>query len=292
MRCEEKDWYAAMARPLKQINDLSKLHNCPVVIAGDVFDDGWRERRVPPQLINFAMDHIQGWYGVPGNHDLPHHRYEDVDRSAYWTLVKSGNIRDLKPGNPTCVGEVTFWGWPEGVPVQPCPVASRGSLCVNLAVVHAYIWIKGYSYKDAPDQNRAKHYAKNLEGYHAAAFGDNHQGFSFLLNHDKVQIFNCGTIMRRRSDEVPYKPRVGLLRSSGKITPHYLDVSEDVFFNYEDAVKTISDPAKFIGLLEALSSAAEPIVDFLEMIERALAVEVEDPVRDAVVLCLKGARNK
>ena len=82
-RSTEQDWFEAMLRPLVELRTLATLHNCPIVYAGDIFDK-WNS---PPELINFAIEHLPKGHAIPGQHDLPLHNYEDIRKSAYWTLV-------------------------------------------------------------------------------------------------------------------------------------------------------------------------------------------------------------
>ncbi len=85
-RVEEPDWYAAMERTVTQVVELQNKYDCPLVIAGDLFDK-WNP---PPQLINFALDELGSLtmraVAVPGQHDLPFHSYDHVESSAYWAL--------------------------------------------------------------------------------------------------------------------------------------------------------------------------------------------------------------
>ena len=83
LREAEPNWYAAQARVLSQVRAVVETHKCPLIVAGDVFDEGWRAHKCPPELVNFAIRHLPVCYAVPGQHDLPHHRYADVDKSAY-----------------------------------------------------------------------------------------------------------------------------------------------------------------------------------------------------------------
>ncbi len=69
-RSGEPDWRATQAGYLNQVTRLCRRHECPLVIAGDLFDDGWRERRCSPALINLALTYLPDQcYGIPGQHD-------------------------------------------------------------------------------------------------------------------------------------------------------------------------------------------------------------------------------
>ena len=98
-RAKEPDWFEAMARPLMELVDLQKQIGKesdgipPILCAGDVFDR-WNS---PPELINFALEYLPPqMYSIPGQHDLPNHNYNEIDRSAYWTLVAANKITNVE----------------------------------------------------------------------------------------------------------------------------------------------------------------------------------------------------
>jgi hypothetical protein len=118
-RSAEEDWLEAQRRPLKEVRELQNEHQCVVICAGDIFDrnrkisDGWD---APAELINFALEELpDGMYAIPGQHDLPNHQYIDIGRSAYWTLVKIGKIKNIAPGHFTNIGPyLQLFGFPPG----------------------------------------------------------------------------------------------------------------------------------------------------------------------------------
>lgn len=251
-RSAEPDWLEAQAAVLAEVVDLERKYECPVICAGDVFDhhqkvsDGWA---APPELINYALAYLPKMWAIPGQHDLPNHQYDDVRRSAYWTLVEAGKIKNIEPGGVTILKSpyrhLVLSGYPPGYNLELLDdkvddsddeIAAGIPMtdCLFLAVIHDYVWIKGHSYKTAPDDRKLSRanthnaiYGGHYYGYDVIVYGDNHKGF--LTNIGNTQIFNCGSLMRRKSDEVDYKPQVGLLTSDGRVIQHYLDISEDKY---------------------------------------------------------------
>lgn len=281
-RSAEPNWLSAQARPLEEVRDLQEKYECPVICAGDVFDrsrkiaDGWN---APAELINFAIDQLPDMYAIPGQHDLPNHQYEDIHRSAYWTLVEAGKIKNILPGDITIADDanknkgLVVSGFPPGYKIKPpqqCHDIVDG--WIDIAVIHDYIWIPGYSYPKAPDENKVSKNLSLLEGYDIAVYGDNHKGFYTNRFPSKdphyPRIFNCGTLMRRKSDEIDYKPQVGLLMSDGSVTPYYLDISQDKYIpKAEEQVKAMLDMGEFFDELEKLGKTA---LDFVEAMKEFL----------------------
>jgi len=248
-RSAEPDWLEAQARPLKEVRELQEKYKCLVVYAGDIFDrnkkiaDGWN---ASPELINFAIEYLPNGYAIPGQHDLPNHQYDDIRRSAYWTLAEAGKIKSIKPEGVVTINtdgknRLILCGFPPGYEIKSMNGCKddRDEGDIWIAVIHDYIWIPGHSYPKATLESKLKTQPDEYnddgkwKGYDVVVYGDNHKGF--LTEIGDTAIFNCGTLMRRKSDEINYKPQVGLLLESGEVIPYYLDTSED---KHLDAVDT------------------------------------------------------
>ncbi len=265
-RSSEPDWYEAMARPLLQLCALKDKYDCPVICAGDVFDK-WKS---PPSLINFALNNLPQMYAVPGQHDIPFHQYDDLNKSAYWTLKMEGRIRTLQGTGGRKVFEkgFTLSGFPFGDKVVLCRGIDGDG--INIAVIHSYIWKAGHSYPGAPSVQSIGDWKDRLEGYDIAVFGDNHSGFT-----DKVgdcRIVNCGCLIPRRKDEKHYRhrPHVWLLHEDCSVEQHFLDCSEDKWCG-ESEESTKEDDKTIEGMtdfLRELSESEKDSLDFREAVHR------------------------
>lgn len=255
-----------MERPLEQLWDLQKKHNCPIICCGDIFDH-WN---APAETINFALQKLPFMYAVPGQHDLPHHSYDNIKQSAYWTLVKAGRIKNLRWGNPEVVlfehdsnSALVLHGFPWGTEITKRQMGTDDPN-VHLAVVHSYIWITGHSYPNAPKEKRAGEYFDSLKGFTAAAFGDNHKGF--LSTKGPCPIFNCGTLMRRKADEFSYEPQVGLLYTDGHFEPHLLTTASDQFIDVEEALSIVERTMEGVQFVEELMKLGNSCIDYAEAV--------------------------
>ncbi len=254
-RSNEPDWYAAMERQFDQLERLA--NGLPIFCAGDVFHK-WNS---PVELVNFLLDVMPNIYALPGQHDLANHRIADIDKTAYGTLVKAGLITNLEfYESGYTIGEIGVWAFPWGSEIVPCP-HPKSDYKVRLAVIHKYIWKKGYGYQGASDEQRVGKYRENLKGYDASVWGDNHKGFnlSWMEQGQRHNLMNCGTFFRRNVDEVNYRPQVGILYDDGHIEPHYLDTTQDVGLPIEDLGLVNSD------IVEAESITAKFLDEFLAL---------------------------
>jgi len=250
-RSGEPDWFAAMAKPLKEITDLANNHQCPVLYAGDIFDR-WN---AGPEVINFALKHLPPGWAVPGQHDLPNHNYAEMHRSAYGTLVAAGLIRTIPPDECVLTSKgLAIHGFPWGF--EPKPLKNPHPDAFHIALIHRYVWVKGCGYPGADEAARLS--TKNIQGYHVAAYGDNHMGFIAKPKKESDPwVINCGGFMRRTAAEVDYQPGVGLLMEDGTVTRHYLNITGESMTRLtaaEEAVGQTLNMAAFVDDLKTLGA--------------------------------------
>jgi DNA repair exonuclease SbcCD nuclease subunit len=295
-RSSEPDWLEAQARPLDEVKLLQQKYNCPVICAGDIFDK-WNSS---PELINFALANLpDSMYAIPGQHDLPSHQLEDIKRSAFWTLVEAGKINILRDtsslGKNNIIRDdipIIVYAVPFGGDFEPASKSEKNRL--NVVIVHDYAWINGCSYPNAPREKQlgrktASFRNKKWFGYDVVVYGDNHKGF--LTQIGETQIFNCGTLMRRKSDEIDYIPQVGLLLDTGVVIPYFLDISKDEYIaEAKERVEPSLEMGDFFDELEKLGKTA---LDFKESMEEffrggGMSAEANQIILDAMMNKLKG----
>lgn len=277
-----------MGRALEQLRDLQSKYHCPVLCAGDVFDR-WDSR---PELINWAIRHLPKMIAIPGQHDLPQHRLDDIRKSAYWTMVEAGVIETL-PAVPVQMVtgpehncRIVLYGFPWGYPIRQPKKTLDGDL--HIALAHQYRWIQGHNYPGAPVESRVLMLGKDTDPFDITIFGDNHSGFITTFGHSII--FNCGTLLRRKSDEASYRPQVGLIYSDGGMVPHFLDISQDILDDtrHEPSPQGDLDAEQFMEQLTGLSQTS---LDFRDALEHYLTDnKVREDVRQVLIEALSGGK--
>lgn len=290
-RCVE-DWYEVQRRALVEIQYvLTRLGGIPLLVAGDIFDR-WNPR---PEVVNFALKYLPKCYAIPGNHDLPYHDYEQIKKSAYWTLVEAGKIVDIKPGPSERIvmpvrGDMDLMLHVYGVPHGSQPtrtVLHKDKAYLHIALVHEYVWKTGHSFPGAGKEDHVSEKSKLLNqlGYDVGIFGDNHKGFLSTLH--RMSVINCGTLVSRNTDEREYRPRLGLIHADGSITPYYLDISLDRWATEDesDVEKDKRDAAAEV--VDELINLADGYTNFNGAVNRYMKVKkvgknIENIVREAI----------
>jgi DNA repair exonuclease SbcCD nuclease subunit len=249
-----------MRKPLYEILALTASYQCPVICAGDIFD----KYKEDTELVNYMIKrlrHFKCIYAIPGQHDLPNHNLKQINRSSFQTLVLSKVIKHLS--YEKCNG-LELYGFPYSIPLAP-PTAGGHEPdpdCLQVAVVHDYVWIPGHSFDDklAPKEKKVSRKRLREKGYNVIVYGDNHKGFSYQTG--ATTIFNCGTLMRRKSDEENYRPMVGLLHSNGEVQEHFLEIGSDCHLTKEEAAEKPEEDFDMTVLAKELAKLGRSALDF------------------------------
>lgn len=264
-RKTEPDWFKAMARPLDELRALQAEFECPILYAGDIF----HSVKTTPSLINFAIKHVPPGFAVPGNHDLPDHRYEALHHSPYWTLVEAGILTNLEYDKPLYPEgrNIELYGVPVGFQI-PVPFKTMSSMIIRIAVIHAYVWKKGFSYQTVSDESHIDRFQEALARYEVAVFGDNHEGFT-TVTEEGCSVINCGSLMRTKVTQIDYKPAVGLIHANGEVTRHFLDCSQDRFIDSHELGKAVQVALDIDleDLIDDLNNMAAAPIDFQEAMD-------------------------
>lgn len=260
-RSGEPDWLEAQKRQLDQLYFLAEeKYGVPILCAGDLFHS-WK---VSPELINFALINLpNNMYCIPGQHDLPNHSLDQMNRSGFGVMVKTGKINYLAPNEWWRVETPNQYINVKGFPWGYTPTSSKTALHTHgndlkVAMVHAYCWDNTHGYPGADKSTYVGKY--DLKGFDVALFGDNHQ--QFLTKNKKTTVFNHGCFIQRASNERHFTPRVGLLHEDGSVSLHTLNTSKDVWLPEEKALRLEETTTNIKGLLRMMDSLGDSSEDF------------------------------
>lgn len=227
-----------------------------------------------------------GVYTIPGQHDLPHHNYEDIKKSSYWTLVEAGSVTHMNSSQviPKDYYGIVLYPFPWGRKIEPNKFKKHSDQIHHIAVCHKYIWATGHSYPGAPAEAHLRKYAKCLEGYDLAVFGDNHKGFYKKIGNKPV--VNCGGFSCRKSDERDYIPSYAVLYSDRSVD--YIPLGVEV--KWVDEVVKLSGEVNgdIEDLMTLLQGLGEQSLDFREAMSRYLEqIKVSKFVREIILSAME-----
>jgi DNA repair exonuclease SbcCD nuclease subunit len=215
------DWHLRLDTPVCRTDDFLKTQlrkinwvrkyagQKPVLHAGDLFHH-WKPS---PYLLTLATKFLpHNFYTVYGNHDLPQHRMDDVEKCGVFNLAANGRV---------LLGAVGHWGYnPKEDGEEIMTVNGRRVLLWHIMTYQSKEPFPGCT---AP--KGAKLLRQNPQ-YDLIVTGDNHVPFTEY--HEGRLLVNPGSLMRQEAGQIDYKPRVYLYHAkTNTVTTKYIPIEED-----------------------------------------------------------------
>lgn len=92
-RCRiDNDWIETQAKALRQLLEISIDKDAPIIVVGDLFHSNSDTSFECINMVQKLADCSGELYILAGNHDLPYHSSENIDKSAIGVLLKSENV--------------------------------------------------------------------------------------------------------------------------------------------------------------------------------------------------------
>ena len=205
--CRTDDFFAAQTRKLVALSKLQKEHNCPVIHGGDLWDH-WKPS---PYLITYAIMHLpKEFWTIFGNHDLPSHSLDLVDKCGINTLEKVGRIKILSG---------THWN----------QIPQEASFLIEdrkVLVWHVMTYQGKKPWPGCTDPESLRLLKKYSE-YDIIITGHNHK--PFIEEYENRILVNPGSLMRQSADQADFRPRVYLYYAdTNEVEPVYLPLEDGV----------------------------------------------------------------
>lgn len=186
----QEGWVAFQHKVLTEIMLTANNFQAPILIVGDIF----HTPRVPYQMRNMfvsVMDRVQkGVYILPGQHDLPNHRYADAALASYGSLP----YKEITTMTDT---PITAYRW--GMKGEEDEKAKV--LCLHeLTLENPNPMIPAKTAQDRLNEYPEKD---------IIITGDNHKAFT-VWDGDRVLV-NCGCATIQSATEYDYAPRIAAI---------------------------------------------------------------------------------
>ena len=232
-------FYAAQLEKLTQLASWAKQYDCPILVAGDIFDSpqiGWR---LFDAVANILKDVTV--VATFGQHDIYNH-VPDITGTPFKGLKQVGTIQHDKVIIINNL-RICTCGWNES-PEEPV----EGYTNILLAHIPVFkdkmpFYFKGKAYT-------AETIKQEYPGFDWYLCGDIHSPFAA----DSVVV--SGSMMRLSRDQADYKPRAYLVRD-GKVEPLYFTIASDVF---SQVITFDVDTSKMVETLKGTNT--ENLLDF------------------------------
>lgn len=227
--CRTDDFLQTQEDKVKFIVHLSKEHNCPILIAGDIGN----KHQWPNWLLRWFAYMVKdiNIIAIPGQHDLPNHRLDQLDKSAQGVLSIT-DVIDLR-SNVFISKEKDFElvSYPYSYPIVNYKkyfpewdyIEKRTSI---IAMTHQMI-IENKPLWPGQEDPKASSILRKFPEYVLILSGDNHNPFT--VEYKGRILVNPGSLMRTTAEQINHKPRIYLwYASTNKVKPVYLPIKKGV----------------------------------------------------------------
>lgn len=186
--CRTDNFQEAQWRKLTFIKQLQEEHDCPVLCAGDLLDF-WKPS---PFLLSKIIEHLpKQFYTVLGNHDLPQHSLELLEKSGIYTLQMAGSLEILKG---------THWGQEKDVFTT---IAGK-----EILIKHVMNYQRGHSPFPGCTDPSAEILLRKYRNCPLVLTGHNHK--QFVVKSNTTLVVNPGAMTRQTADQIDFEPAVFL----------------------------------------------------------------------------------
>jgi len=285
-RCDE-DYFATQMEKVNWILEQGIENECPVVVAGDVFD----RPRNPEYIIYSLIEALENkkmmdsTVFLAGQHDLLQHNPDLLPYTSFGILSQVSALCFEQYYSLELNG-VRLELFPWAVPLVP--------LCDDsIVVARRFIW-KGHvePFPGCTLEQAATELVVDpaCEGNKLFVFGDNH--IPFIYKERGKTVLNCGSLMRKTVQQFGHIPKIYMYyKKKGIIVPRAIPVSPDnlriVDVEYEKEKEK-----KIEEYILCLQQGIEATFDFEENLKQYLHMnKVAEHIQDHVWSFVKGEKR-
>jgi DNA repair exonuclease SbcCD nuclease subunit len=224
--CRTDEFFRALVGKVIFILSLSNKYNCPILVAGDIGD----KAQWPNWLLEWFIRTINkaevDIIAIPGQHDLPYHRLDILERSGLGVLHATEAIDVRSSTFVTIEKDFNLITFPYSMPIDHFKINRETGNYPKIAMTHQMVIEDKPLWPGQIDPKGAQ-LLKKFPEYDLILSGDNH--IPFTCEHKGRLLVNPGSMMRTQASQVNHKPRVYLWwAGKNKIKEIFLPIEKGV----------------------------------------------------------------
>ena len=280
-RCRlDDDWISTQKKALDQILRYANEFDASVICIGDIFHS---TNETTNEIINMVQEFaielqvIGGqFYILAGNHDLPQHNLDNINRSAFQILLNSRNISEIIQLDHTVdMGEIS--------------AANFGDKDdENAEIIFKHVLCFPENAKLPPSDKIVKP-SELFEQFTNAKYiftGDYHRQFVYENKKKKIQMLvNPGCLLRQAADMIDYEPSVIFVTFlDGELKFKSLPIKDDEKMITDEYIETMQERnSRIDAFIERIKDNKSITFDFLENVHNLLKDnEIKDDVKNII----------
>ena len=261
-RCRtDENWIETQRNALAQIKKISVKKNAPVFVVGDLFHSNSDTSFECIQLVQSLADELGELYILAGNHDLPYHSSENINKSAIGILLNSNNIASIR--------EFNLWVLNHKDVTCSCSNFDEvDNKDAEIVFKHTLVFPDLKSLPPNVDAITAKELLEEFPNAKWIFTGDHHRNFHYEKNGKHV--VNPGCLLRQASDMKNYKCGVYYVDTDENIVEFVPIIDNESFVDDSYILKQEEREERIESFVDKLSDTKNVSLDFVDNVQKAM----------------------
>ncbi|WP_405289455.1 metallophosphoesterase [Methanobrevibacter sp.] len=261
-RCRtDENWIETQRNALAQIKKISVKKNAPVFVVGDLFHSNSDTSFECIQLVQSLADELSELYILAGNHDLPYHSSENINKSAIGILLNSNNIASIR--------EFNLWVLNHKDVTCSCSNFDEvDNKDAEIVFKHTLVFPDLKSLPPNVDAITAKELLEEFSNAKWIFTGDYHRNFHYEKNGRHV--VNPGCLLRQASDMKNYKCGVYYVDTDENIVEFVPIIDNESFVDDSYILKQEEREERIESFVDKLSDTKNVSLDFVDNVQKAM----------------------
>lgn len=259
-RCRiDNDWIETQAKALRQLSKISDEKNAPIFVVGDLFHSNSDTSFECINMVQKLADISGGLYILAGNHDLPYHSSENLDKSAIGILMKSENVFEIEDYFIKCCFVSDYFS------------ASNFDEKDNEDAEIVFKHVLTIPEEDKPDFVDCETPETLLEKFPNAKWvftGDYHKNFHYEKKGRHV--INSGCLLRQASDFKNYQCGVYFVDTDKNIVEFIPIIDNEELIDDSYIIKENEREKRIDDFVDKLKNTQCVSFDFVDNVEKAI----------------------
>jgi hypothetical protein len=264
--CRTDDFIETQTRKYKWLSELEKKYKCPILNAGDLFNY-WKPS---PWLLAWALRTLpSGIITIPGQHDLPAHNLDNIEKSGIQVLSDAGKVVIVNSTRPRHWNDINFsiMGFPWNI-----ELTKARDVCEvpQVAIIHYGVYQNKPHYPGAENiGGTAKSVIKRMPGFNLIISGDNHLTFTERVGNSLL--VNPGSFTRQTAAQIDHKPSVFLwYAETNEVEQMFVPIEKNVI-NRTHIDKVEARDERLEAFISKLDTKVDISISFKENLKIHLA---------------------
>lgn len=256
-RCRiDEDWIQSQRKVISQVVSISKKKKADVFVVGDLYHTNSDASLECINMVQEMSGELDGYLNVlAGNHDLPYHSSENIERSAIGVLLNSKYIKPIKLFDFDC--EVSASNFDE-----------EDNLDAEIVFKHVLVFPDVKSIPPNVDAMTAQDLLKKFPNAKWIFTGDMHKNFHYEKNGRHV--INPGCLLRQASDFRDYQCGVYFVDTEKEIIEFIPIIDDEGLVDDQYILKQDEREQRIEKFANKLKDTKNVSLDYFENVQKSL----------------------